>query len=78
MMKMLENFGENRVSFVEKCKHIKSSGMGSIGQVKQNYPRANSCAFGPKTKRALKSFKKTLRFLDQNLNGKFTFFHIFY
>ena len=34
---------------------------------------AKLCAFGLKLKRILKIFKKSLRFFDQNLSGKWTF-----
>ena len=46
------------------------------GKTKQGASKLG--AFGPKMKRILKIFKKILRFFDQNLNGKFTFFTIFY
>ena len=52
--------------------------MISIGQVKLSNLPAKLSAFGPKTKRILKIFKKTLRFLDQNLYWKLIFFRILY
>ena len=52
--------------------------MVSIGQVKLSKVPAKLGAFGPKMKRILKIFKKILRFFDQNLYGKLTFFTIFY
>ena len=70
-MKILEIFGENRPEFIEKCKVIKICWMISIGQVKQSKLHARFCAFGPKMKRIL-------RFFDQNLYGKFTFYTISY
>ena len=50
--------------------------MISIGQVKLSKVPAKLVAFGPKMKRILKSFKKILRFFDQNLYGKLTFFTV--
>ena len=52
--------------------------MISIAQVKLSKVPAKPCAFGPKMKRALKIFEKILKFFDQNLYGKLTFFTIFY
>ena len=52
--------------------------MISIAPVKLSNMPAKPCAFGPKMKRILKIFKKILRFFDQNLYGKLTFFTIFY
>ena len=65
-MKILQIIGENRMEFVEKCNIVKICGMISIGQVKVSNTPAKPCAFGPKVKKILKDFKKTLRFLDQN------------
>ena len=51
--------------------------MISIAQVKLSNLPAKPCAFGPTMKRILKIFKKIVRFFDQNLYGKLTFFHNF-
>ena len=51
--------------------------MISIGQVKVSNPPAKPCAFGQKVMKILKIFKKILRFFDQNLVGKLTFFTFF-
>ena len=72
------NFGENRLEFKGKCMLIESWWMTSIGKVKLGNLPAEFCAFGPKMKRILKIFNKILRFFDQNLYGKLTFFTIFY
>ena len=76
-MKILEIFGENRVQFVEKWKIINIWRRISIGQGKLRNLRAKLCAFGPKTKKILKVFKKSLRFYDQNRYGKLTCFTFF-
>ena len=47
--------------------------MISIGQIEVSNLPAKPCGFGPKMKRNLKTFKKILRFFDQNLYGKLTF-----
>ena len=47
-------------------------------QLKLSNLPAKRCGFGPKMKRILKIFKKILRFFDQNLYGKLTFFTSFY
>ena len=52
--------------------------MISIEQAKLSNLPAKLCVFGPKMKIFLKIFMKILRFFDQNLYGKFTFFTIFY
>ena len=72
-MKILEIFGENRLEFVEKCKIIMILGIISIGHSKLSNVPAKLCAFGPEMKKTLKSFKKILRFFDQNLYGKWFF-----
>ena len=51
--------------------------MISIGHVKLSKIPAKLGTFGPKMKRILKNSKKILRFFDQNLYGKLTFFTIF-
>ena len=76
-MKILEILGENRLDFIEKCKIIEIWWMISIGQVKLSKEPSKPGAFGAKMKRILKIFKKILRFFDQNLYGKLTFFTIF-
>ena len=76
--KFLTFFGENRLEFREKSKFIEIWWMISIAQVKISNLPAKLCPFGPKMKRILKIFKKILRFFDRNLNGKLTFFTIFY
>ena len=76
-MKIVEIFGENRLEFIEKCKIIEIWWMISIAQVKLSKMPAKRCVFAPKMKRILKIFKKILRFFDQNLYGKLTFFTIF-
>ena len=45
------------------------------GKIKQG--ACKTWRVGPKMKRSLKNFKKILRFFDQNLYGKLTFFTIF-
>ena len=47
--------------------------MFSIGHLKLSNLPAKVCAIGQKTKKALKDFRKTLRFLDQDLYGKWSF-----
>ena len=46
----------------------------SIRQGKLRNIHAKFCAFGPEKTDFLKIFKKILRFFDQNLYGKLTFF----
>ena len=46
-------------------------------EVKLNNLPAKPRAFGQKMKMILKYFKKILRFFDENLYGKWTFFTIF-
>ena len=77
-MKILEIFEENRLEFIETSKITEIWWMISIGHLNVSNLHAKPCAFGPKMKRNLKNFKKILRFFDQNLYGKLTFFTIFY
>ena len=77
-MQILENFRENRLKFVEKFKIIKSWRINSIEHGELRFLGANICAFDPKVKKTLKFFKKILRFFNQNLYGKLTFFTNFY
>ena len=67
-MKILEIFGENWLKFVEKYKLINNWRIISIREGKLRNA-CKICAFGPE-----KTFFLILRFFDQNLYGKLTFF----
>ena len=75
--KILEIFGDNTLKFVEQWKIINISRNIFIGKSKFRNMGANLSAFGPKMNKNLKSFQKILRFVDQNIYGKLTFFTFF-
>ena len=61
----LEHFGENRLEFEENIQdnHHLTNNFHRAGKLRNL--RAKFCAFGQKTKKILKNFKKILRFFDQ-------------
>ena len=76
-MKILDIFWRKSTGFYSKMQDHRDlmNDFDWAGKTKQ--PATKLFAFGPKMTRIEKIFKKILRFFDQNLYGKLTFFTIF-